>query len=242
MEKLSLGEYKVIVFYYCLNFILITIVVLVVILAFSSITVKVEKIKIDNANSISTIINHAIEKQYIDILNNIKIVLKIKIKIFNILPITILTINNKKIKSMIEKNIGKVQLKPKNKELIKLMSINIINKHLRINKVDIDMELGLHNAHYTALVSAVFMIIIAISLNIITEDRIKIYKDEKKQEKYLNRNFRYKVDPVYSENITFSLAIGVQITIKIITIIKEFLMYKSNLFVNNTNKYKVKES
>ena len=242
MEKLLLGENKVIVFYYCINFILISILLLVVVLSFSLITVEVEKLKIDNAHAITAIINNAIEKEPLQIIDNIEILARLKIKIFNILPITILTINNKKIKKAIKKNIGKMQLPAKKKELIKSIATDIICNHIQINKININIELGLNNAYYTALASAISMIIIAIGLNLITEDRIKIYKDEQKQEKYIDKNFKYNVDPVYSEKVIFSLAICTKITIKTLSIIKKLLMYKSNLFVNNTNKYKVKES
>lgn len=242
MGKLSLGESKVIVFYYCVNFILITILLLVVILTFSSITVEVEKFKLDNAQTVTTIINYAIEKKYEPIIDSIEILVKLKIKVFNILPVTIFTIDNKKIKSIIKKNIGKMEVPPKKKELIKDIAIDIINNHIQINKIDIDINLGLANAYCTALASTIFMIMLAIGLNLVTEDRIKTYKDEQKQEEYIDKNFKYKVEPIYSEVVVFSLAIGIKITIKILPIIKKLLMYKSKLFVNNTNKYKVKES
>lgn len=231
-----------IVFYYCVNFILITILLLVVILTFSSITVEVKKLKIDNAHTITTIINYAIEKKYTQIIDNIEILVKIKIKVFNILPVTILTINNKKIEKIIKKNIGKLQVPLKKKELIKDIAIDIIINHIQINKINIDIALGLANAYCTALASTVFMIMLAIGLNFVTEDRIKTYKNEEKQEKYIDKNFKYKVNPIYNEEVVFSLAIGIKLTVRILSIIKKLLMYKSNLFVNNTNKYKVKES
>ncbi len=242
MEKLSLGENKVIVFYYCIYFILIAILLLVVIFAFSSVTVQVKKFKMDNANTITTIVNHVVEKQYKKIPNYIEIKVIIQLKVFNILPITILVINNKKLKNMIEKKRRKFKIEGKDKELIKAIITDISNNHLLIDNINIDMKLGLNNAYCTALASTVVMIIIAIGLNVITEDRIKIYKNEEKQEKYINKNFKYKVEPVYSEEIVFSLAIGIKITIRILSVIKKLLMYKSNLFVNNTSKYKVKES
>lgn len=231
-----------IVFYYLISFILIIISTMTVVLAFSSITLEVKKLKIKDANAISSIINDAIEKQYTHILQNIEILIKVKINIFNFFTINIITIDNKKIKNMIEKNIGKIQVTPKDKEVGKLITNDLINNDLHINKINIDMELGLHNAHYTALASTFIIIFFAIGLNFITEDRIKVYKNEDKQEKYINKNFKYKVTPIYSDNIAFKLQLNFKITLKIRPIIKKVLMYKYNLFVNNTNKYKVKES
>lgn len=231
-----------VVFYYFVSFILIIILLLMIVLVFSSITLELVELKINDTNTISTIINCVCKKQYERIFNYIKIESKIKIKVFNILPINIITIDNKKIIKLIENNKNKIQITQKNKEIGKTIATNLINKHLQIDQIDIDISLGLHNAHYTALISTLITIIIAITLNIVTDDRIKKYKSEQKQEKYTNKNFKYKVNPIYSEEIVFNLRIKFKITMKIISIIKEILMYKSNLFVNNTNKYKVKES
>lgn len=227
-----------IVFYYLISFIVISIIVL----AFSSVKIEIEKIKIADARAGNTIISDILKSRYENIIDNIEILLKLKINIFNILPISILKIDNKNLKSMIEKSKGKIKITPKNKQTGKAIGISLINNKVLIENININISLGLNNAHHTALTSTLFTIIIAIALNFITDNRIKIYKNEHKQEKYLERNFKYKVNPVYSDDIVFNCMIKLKVTLKIISIIKEILMYKYNLFVNNTNKYKVKES
>lgn len=231
-----------IVFYSLIGIILTVLFLIIVVIIFSSITVELKKLKIDDIDKITTIIDAGIKKQYDCIIENIDILIKIKINIFNILPITIFKIDNKKIKTMLLKTKKK---KPvifyKNKKL-KFIAKRIIDKYITINNININISFGISNAYVTAILSALLMITLSIIINYVTEDRIKEFKDEEKQDKYIHKNFKYDVEPIYNDKLELKINLNVKFTIQILFIIKEFIMYKSNLFVNNTNKYKVKES
>ena len=176
-------------------------------------------------------------------LNYVEIFLNIKFKIFNIIPIEVLKINNEKAKKIIEKQKekNKRNLK-KNKDKNKQIAKNVIIKYLKIDKINASLSVCVYNASFTALSTSFLIIFFSIILSYITDEKIKKYKNKLKQEYYIRKNFKYEIKPIYKDDLILNIKLTSKFSIKIFSILKESFMYKNSIFVNNTNKYSVKES
>ena len=57
-----------------------------------------------------------------------------------------------------------------------------------------------------------------------------------------NENLKYLINPKFNNQNEFYLKAKFKISIKILTVLLKVKMYKTKLNVNNTNKFKVKET
>ena len=127
--------------------------------------------------------------------------IKIKLQIFNKIPILKITINNKKIKKLLEKQKIKERIEKEKQKLYenrKNIDTNSIKKirnlEIETNKLNLNVEVGTEDAALTALIIPFISTVITILLKLTAKE--------------LNQNKKFKVNPIYINanliNIKFS--------------------------------------
>ena len=196
-------------------FILLTISVLfIAIISTANIKITIQNIRVENIDSALKILNLLIyekdDKLKLDFLDYLSFGLKIKILIFSKIPILSIKLDNIKIKKLmlkqIEKEIKKNKDIKEDKKKAKEISKKIV-PILNLQKTNLNIKLGTEDAAFTAIVSSIVSIFIAIALSHVAD--VKKYK-----------NYNYKITPIYLNENVFFLQFSCIITSKILHIIK----------------------
>lgn len=206
------------VIFYVLCFIFFTLATLLIILISSiKIDLKNLEIYISNFEKLCNIIENILEYTdnkkilYSKLSNFFSINIKIKIMLFNVIPIFNITINNNKIMKKIAKNAekkNKSKIKSETKkELIKAFLYN-----LKINNLEIKNSIGIKDAKTTALSVGVINIIYTTLINYLYNNK-NYYKNE-------NKNINYIVDPKYSTDFFLKLKINSKAKIMIFSLLR----------------------
>lgn len=199
-----------IVFLYLIGFIFLIIITLI----FSSISIILDNIVISDINKLLAILKIFIkekeDEKKLEFFNYIKINAKLRINIFNKIPINILKIDEQRIKRILLNQYQKEVMKNKDIEKEKKKAKKITKKLLPtmiLQKTNLDVELGTDDAAITALTTSALNIVIAIFLPYIAD---------------INKlqNYNYKITPIYLDKNVFFLQFGCIITSKIVHIIK----------------------
>ena len=215
-------------------YIIIILLLLIAIIFFSTITIYIDKIEIQNITKFSKLIDCIIIKNYNNFFDNIKILIKVQINLLHIVPVKIANINEKDFK----KNITKRRKKNNNNKYT-ISRILKLKKIIKIKMINIKIFLGLSNAAYTAIISSILICLLTILIsNIIDSNSIK-YKNHEKQNYYEGKRFNFDVTPVFTNNIILNINIKTKISFSIYSVVKEIIMYKTYNFVNNTSKLKL---
>lgn len=199
-----------IVFLYLIGFISLIIITLL----FSSISIILDNIVISDINKLLAILKIFIkekeDEKKLEFFNYIKINAKLRINIFNKIPINILNLDEQRIKRILLNQYQKEIMKNKDIEKEKKKAKKITKKLLPtiiLQKTNLNVELGTDDAAITALTTSALNIIIAIFLPYIA-DMNKL------------QNYNYKITPIYLDKNVFFLQFGCIITSKIVHIIK----------------------
>lgn len=199
-----------IVFLYLIGFISLIIITLL----FSSISIILDNIVISDINKLLAILKIFIkekeDEKKLEFFNYIKINGKLRINIFNKIPINILNLDEQRIKRILLNQYQKEIMKNKDIEKEKKKAKKITKKLLPtiiLQKTNLNVELGTDDAAITALTTSALNIIIAIFLPYIA-DMNKL------------QNYNYKITPIYLDKNVFFLQFGCIITSKIVHIIK----------------------
>lgn len=213
-----------------------------IVILFSSISINVKRFELKEDDCIKKILEEVKNRQYSNVLDFVKIRLFIKFNILGLFPIPIIILNGSKINKIITKakikKIKRQQKEQQNKSKLRIKKYkDIILKSYIIDKYNLFMQLEIFDAETTAIVVSFTNVLLAILT-------IYINENNSKSDKLSKCKYKFKVEPIYnnSNNISCKVKFNTKISIYLFKIVKGLLMYKYNLFVNNTNKYKVKES
>ena len=193
---------------------LIVISLFITILTTAKLKIVIKKIEIKNLDDAIKMLNILIyEKNDIaklNFLDYLKFDIKIKVIIFEKLPILIIKLDNNKLKNIMKNQYTREIKKHKDIEKEKKKAKEISKKLVRVltlKKSNLDIHLGTEDAAFTAIISSLASILISIILPYIVD--IKKYK-------YHN----YKITPIYLNKNVFFLQFSCIITSKILHIIK----------------------
>ena len=193
---------------------ILLIVLFIAIISTANIKIIIQNIRIENIEIALKILKILIyekdDKLKLDFLDYLTFNLKIKLLIFSEIPIISIKLDNIKIKELILKQIEKEIKKNKDikedKKKAKAISKKIIPV-FNLQKTNLNIELGTEDAAFTAIVSSIVSIFIAIALSHVAD--VKKYK-----------NYNYKITPIYLNENVFFLQFSCIITSKILHIIK----------------------
>lgn len=235
-----------IVFYYVLISIILVILISIIILLLSLITVELTDFDIDSIEKVVGIATMLENERYEKVMDYVNVNIKLNIWLFNFIPIRILKLNNKKLKRIIEKIIIKQQKERRKNEIKFIVKQNrikefvknffkLIYPDMKMKKIKLYMNVSLSDACATAICTSILNIVLGIITSYIYN---RNYENTKNAMDY----YKVVINPIYSKELKFSVDCKFKLSLKIFSIMKEIFMNKSILFVNNTNKYNVKES
>lgn len=184
----------------------LSIIILLIVLCF--IKISITKLKIKDYEDLKGIIYMIKEKDYANIFKYADIIIELKLCILNKITILKFKITSLKLKNIIEKQMKK-QLTKIQKEKQK-KEAKIILPEIKLEKLELKMDLGTENASLTAISVAGINIIISIILPFLVE-----YPDEE--------NYKYEVNPIYRDRAIFNLDTSVIVSISIVNLIKALL-------------------
>ena len=203
-----------VVFLYALLLIFIIIFCMLIILTLSSLEIDVKDITIENSknayNILEILLKEKNDEKKLDVLDNIKCNIKLKIKFMKKIPIISVKIDNMKIKELLLKQYRNEIKKNKDIQKDKEKAKNIIKKimpQIYLKVSSLNLKLGTDDAALTAIASSVISIIISVVLPYVS--------DLKKVQ-----NYYYKITPIYLDKNVFFLQFSCIITIKLVHIIK----------------------
>ena len=193
---------------------LIILVLLIAILTTANIKVVIKNINIENIEDAIKILDILLyekdDKLKLNFLDYLNFSIKLKILVFEKLPILSIKLDNNKIKNKMLKQIDKKIKKHKNieedKQKAKELSKKIVPL-LNLQKSNLELELGTEDAAFTAIASSIVSIFIAVALPYVAD-----------VEKY--KNYNYKITPIYLNKNVFFLQFSCIITIKLLHIFK----------------------
>lgn len=193
---------------------LIILVLLIAILTTANIKVVIKNINIENIEDAIKILDILLyekdDKLKLNFLDYLNFSIKLKILVFEKLPILSIKLDNNKIKNIMLKQIDKEIKKHKNieedKQKAKELSKKIVPL-LNLQKSNLELELGTEDAAFTAIASSIVSIFIAVALPYVAD-----------VEKY--KNYNYKITPIYLNKNVFFLQFSCIITIKLLHIFK----------------------
>ena len=194
-------------------FIILTLLVIAIIFT-TNIKVIIQNIEIENLEKALKILNIFIyekdDKLKLNFLDYISFKIKIKVMIFEVLPIFSINLDNNKIKNLALKQIDKEIKRNKNIEEDKKKAKEISKKIIPVfslKKTNLNIKLGTEDAAFTAIASSITSIFITIALSYVAD--VKKYK-----------NYNYKIVPIYLNQNVFFLQFSCIITSKLLHIIK----------------------
>ena len=202
-----------VVFLYALLLIFIIIFCMLIILTLSSLEIDVKDITIENSknayNILEILLKEKNDEKKLDVLDNIKCNIKLKIKFMKKIPIISVKIDNMKIKELLLKQYRYEIKKNKDIQKDKEKAKNIIKKimpQIYLKVSSLNLKLGTDDAALTAIASSVISIIISILLPYIS-DHNKL------------QNYYYRITPIYINKNVFFLQFSCIRTIKLVHII-----------------------
>ena len=210
---------------------LIIISLIISIFLLSSIMISIDEFQIKDLNSLKQIIKCLINNNFEECLDYFNIKVYIKIYILQIIPINILKIDNKFIRKKMTKKKNNLKEKSKNRSKLKIKS-NIKLKDITINELKININIDMKNSYNVAIATAIGNVLLSYLYTYLFENCNM--KD--------NENLKYLINPKFNNQNEFYLKAKFKISIKISTVLLKVKMYKTKLNVNNTNKFKVKET
>ena len=210
---------------------LIIISLIISIFLLSSIMISIDEFQIKDLNSLKQIIKCLINNNFEECLDYFNIKVYIKIYILQIIPINILKIDNKFIRKKMTKKKNKLKEKSKNRSKLKIKS-NIKLKDITINELKININIDMKNSYNVAIATAIGNVLLSYLYTYLFENCNM--KD--------NENLKYLINPKFNNQNEFYLKAKCKISIKILTVLLKVKMYKTKLNVNNTNKFKVKQT
>ena len=193
---------------------LIILVLLIAILTTASIKIVIKNVNIENIEDAIKILDILLyekdDKLKLNFLDYLNFSIKLKILVFEKLPILSIKLDNNKIKNIMLKQIDKEIKKHKNieedKKKAKELSKKIVPL-INLQKGNLNIEIGTEDAAFTAIASSIVSIFIAVALPYLAD-----------VEKY--KNYNYKITPIYLNKNVFFLQFSCIITIKLLHIIK----------------------
>lgn len=195
--------------------ILIFIILTIAIVMTACIEMNIENITIDSHVQMQEILKILLQEKNIlkkfNVLNYVSFKIKIKLVAFNKMPILVIKKNNYDFKEALirqyKKEIRKTKKQiEKDKRKARKLSKKILRKII-IKQTELEMSIGTENAAFTAIVVAMFNIIISLILPYIA--------DSEKADKY-----NYNVQPMYLDKNVFFLQFSGIIELKIVHIMK----------------------
>ena len=213
-----------IVFYLCISICIIFIIIIL-----SSIKVEIRNFEIKDTNVIKQMYKYVERKKYYKILDFVNFNVYLKIILLQILPIRIIKINNFTLKKIVlkimindlkerkENQVKFLLKKDKQKKQIKKLEEKI-KPYLKIEKVNLSINIGLINACATAIVVGILNTVLSIIILKYVTDHSK-NMDIKNEDYYLKNKIQYNINPVYSSQLEFNLKSKISIQIPIIRII-----------------------
>ena len=187
-----------VVFLYALLLIFIIIFFMLIVFLLSSIEIDVKNITIEDSvkayNILKILLKEKDDEKKLDVLDNVKCNIKLKVKFMNKIPIISVRADNLKIKNLLLKQY-KNEIK-KNKDIQKdkekaKKTIRKIIPQIYLKGSMLNLELGTDDAALTAITSSVISIIISIALPYVS-DLKEI------------QNYYYKITPIYlNKNVFF---------------------------------------
>lgn len=211
------------VIFYILCFIFFTLITLLIVLI-SSIKIEFKNLEIyiSNFENLCKIIENILEYTdnkkilYLKSSKFFNIKIKIKIMLFNVIPIFGFTINNNKIMKRIAKN-------KKNKKKIKKETKKDIIKaflfNLKINNLEVENLIGIKDAKTTALSVGIINIFYTTLINYLYNNK-NYYKNE-------DKNINYIVEPKYSTDFFLKIKIKSNAKIVIFYLLRYYYLNKN---------------
>lgn len=229
-----------IVFCYFWDFFLLSSFIIFLILAFSTITIELDEFNINDVKkiiAIGTMIEHREIENTIDYM---EFNIKISLWLFGFLPINIKKLNNKKIKKILRKIILKNKKEKQKNEIKYVVKQNKIKKFIlaifkeiynkiKIKNIKLNMNISLSNAVVTSMCTSMLNIVSGIISSY-------LFFNEKNEKLKEIEYYNIQINPIFSNELEFSINLEFKISLKTISIIREMFVNKSLLFVNNTSK------
>lgn len=187
-------------------FVIITVILIITTLCF--IKIKVTKLKIDDYEDLKNIFTLIKQKDYANIFNYTDFVIKAQLCLFNKIPIISLEITNLKMKKIIKKQLEKDLTKEEREKQKK--EAKIILPEIKLEKLNLDIDLGTENASITAIVATGMNIAISLILPFLV-DRPN------------EKDYKYEVKPIYLSKQVFKMETSLVVSLSIINLIKSFV-------------------
>lgn len=208
-----------IVFYLCIGILLIFLIII-----FSSITVELKKMEIKNIEDLKKIYLAIDRKKYDKMFNYIELEIKIKINILGVFPIFFIKINSKSAQKLLykimekdkkekQKNPTKFKIKrEKQKRQLKRLRKKI-NTSITIKDADLTLSIGLTNAGVTAIATGFLNALFSMILLDYISEMIEIDNSKKSNQKLskIVKNLNYVVQPIYSNEFAFNLMSNIKL-------------------------------
>ncbi len=224
--------------------ILFSFIVLIVVFCTSSIKIRVKHLNVnecsfknlshDEVNFIFYITHAIQDKKYVKLLDFFDTNISVNLLLFSIVPIKVCSIDNSRLKSIFEKqqkkynnlkckNICKYNKKKDRNKIIQTLMINN-SSIIKISNVHFNVNLGLENASYTAIMCGVINLILTIVLLASLSPNSNLPKIAISED-------MIAVHPIYNNKLFFSSSLKMDITFKLFSIVNIFISS-----VNNTRK------
>lgn len=161
---------------------------IVFLLSVFGITFNIQNFEVENVNDFIEIIREYKNKNTEKMFNYLNFDLIITLKLFNLIPIFIIKLNEKKIQNLISKTKGKMNTQIQTK----------IAKFAKINKAEINISIGMGEADITALFVGLLDVIFSF-----------IYTG---YYCYFESELDYNVKPVYGNEVYLNMIANLKIT------------------------------
>lgn len=212
------------VVFYCI----VILTVLYLIIVFSKISILFEKIEIKSIEELKNIYLAIENEDYQQILKYIEFKVRIKLKLFFIINITIIKIDSRSIYNLIdrinervyndkEKNYKRyIEKREAQKRKINRV-MNNFYKNIKVELIDLLVDLGLKNAEITAIIVGTINAITSILIATLFESKNKMFNINYNKNKVIkkDRHIKYKFQPRYTEDFYFYLKSKVIISARI---------------------------